>query len=448
MLDGKIYSMSKIKNFSRKLMPKRLLDSLHYPEAIIYSRKHGRPAQSMIIIGIVGSKGKTTTANLLWSALSAAGHKVGQIGTANIRIGDREELNKWHMTMPGAPLMQKILKQMQVSGCEYVIMEVPSEAQAQWRHIGISFDMLVFMNVEREIMAAHRNSMEVLNTHNKRVFKSMARAPQKTSSNGKFEKTIIANIDSKYAKEYMNFSVDKKITFSINNSSDFQATKVSTSLSGTTFDIKNYKYHINLIGDINAINGAATVAAATELGMNPQQIQAGFDKLTTVPGRMEPIDEGQKFAVFVDYAHDPVSLQALMKTGEELRKSGRKLIVHIGGQGGGRDQEKLPELGKIASSHADYIVISDDDPYDEPPMDIINAIAKGAVDSGKIEDKDLFLIQDRRAGIHKALELAKPGDIVFIACKGADQLMMLAHGKSIEWDDRTVTREELRKLIK
>ncbi len=439
--------MQKIKKIGRKIIPKGLLDSLHYPEAIICSKRHGTPANSMVIIGIVGSKGKTTTANLLWSCLNAAGYKVGQIGTANIRIGEHEELNKWHMTMPGAPLMQRILKRMQRANCKYVIMEVPSEAQTQWRHVGINFDILIFMNVEREIMAAHRNSMDVLHAHNKRVFTALEKNPIKTLNGKKIEKTIIANVDSRHAKNYLNFNVPNKLTFGIDSSGQYRATKITTDLSGTTFFVGKQKYHINLIGKINAINGVAAVVAALQLGIRPSQIQSGFDSLAVVPGRMEPIDEGQKFAVFVDYAHDPVSMQALMDTGEQLRGKNRKLIVLFGGQGGGRDQEKLPELGIIAGRHADYVVISDDDPYDEPPMEIINAIATGAVKSGKVVDKNLFLIQNRRDGIHKALELAKPGDIVFIACKGADQLMMLAHGKSIKWDDRNVTREELKKIL-
>ncbi len=440
--------MQKIKKIGRRIIPKGLLDSLHYPEAIIYSKRHGTPANSMVVIGIVGSKGKTTTANLLWSSLNAAGYKVGQIGTANIRIGEYEELNKWHMTMPGAPLMQKILKRMQRANCEYVIMEVPSEAQTQWRHIGINFDMLIFMNVEREIMAAHRNSMDVLHSHNKRVFSALEKSSTKTVNGRKVEKSIIANLDSRHAKDYLNFNIPNKLTFGIDSSSQYKASKITTDLSGTTFFVGKQKYHINLIGKINAINGIAAVVAALQLGVRPAQIQAGFDSLGVVPGRMEPIDEGQKFAVFVDYAHDPVSMQALMETGEQLRDKNRKLIVLFGGQGGGRDQEKLPELGIIAGRHADYVVISDDDPYDEPPMDIINTIAVGAKKAGKVVDKNLFLVQDRRDGIHKALELAKPGDIVFIACKGADQLMMLAHGKSIKWDDREVTRQELKKLLK
>lgn len=439
--------MSSIKHQAKKLIPKSLLDNYHYPQAVKAARTTNYPSSKMIVIGVVGSKGKTTTANMLWAVLSAAGHTVGQIGTANIRIGKREELNKWHMTMPGAPRLQKILAEMRDAHCTHVVMEVPSEGQTQWRHIGINFDMLIFTGVEREIMAAHRNSMTVLHKHNKRVFVAFAKSQHKTINGVTIPKTIVANTDSKFAPEYMNFTADNKVTFSAKTRSDYQAKAITLNTKGTQFEINKTKVHINLIGVVNAINAAGTIAAATTLGVNQKDIQKGFDQLKTIPGRMEPIDLGQKFAVYVDYAHSPVDMTALMQTGKTLLATGKKLIVLFGGQGGGRDIEKRQELGKITGKYADVVVLSNDDPYDDDPMQIIEDIAAGAEVAGKQRDKDLILIPDRREGISKALEIAKAGDVVFIACKGADQLMMLANGKSIAWDDRTVTREELKKII-
>jgi len=439
--------MKPIKQSIRKILPKSLLDNYHYPEAIQAARKNGNPADSMVIIGFVGSKGKTTSANLLWSVLHAAGIKTGQIGTANIRIGEKEELNKWHMTMPGAPRLQKILAQMKKAGCTHVVMEVPSEGQTQWRHVGINFDMLVFTNVEREIMAAHRNSMTVLHQHNKRVFGATSKARRKLINGKIIEKVIVANSDQPDAEAYMNFAVDRKVTFSTKKPSDFWAKNITVNTHGTQFDINQTTYHINLVGEVNAINSAGVVAVASTLDIGDKHIQAGLNQIKTIPGRMEPIDGGQNFTVFVDYAHEPAGMTALMKTGQDLLQKGNKMIVLFGGQGGGRDSEKRAELGKITGKLADQVVVTDDDPYDDDPMQIIEDIAVGAEKSGKKRNKDLWLIQDRRQGIHKALELAKPGDIVFIACKGADQLMMLAGGMSIKWDDRTVTREELKKLF-
>ena len=440
--------MKNVKNNIKKLIPKSVLDNLHYPEAKYYSKKQGYPTNKMITIGIVGSKGKTTTANMLWSVLSVAGNKVGQISTANIRIGQKEQLNKWHMTMPGSKRLQSLLAEMHKANCSHVIMEVPSEAQTQWRHIGINFDIIIFTGVEKEIMAAHRNSMEILHKHNKRVLEYTQKNFRKVIGGKTIEKTLVLNTDNKYYSMYSGFSFDHKITYSIDNKSNFRARNIDISPEGTKFDIEDNSYHLNIIGKVNVLNAAAAIATATTLGVSSSKIKAGLSRLKTVPGRMERIDEGQNFMVFVDYAHDQPSLLALLKTGKQLLDKSNKMIVLFGGQGGGRDVLRRAEMGEIAGKYADYVVVSNDDPYDDPPVEIIEDIAKGAKKAGKIIDKDMFLIEDRRSGIHKALQLAKPNDLVFIACKGADQLMMIANGKSLPWDERTVTREELKKLLK
>jgi UDP-N-acetylmuramyl-tripeptide synthetase len=397
----------------------------------------------MIVIGLVGSKGKTTTSNMIWAVLSATGEKVGQIGTANIRIGNKEELNKYHMTMPGAPAMQSILSKMKAAGCKYVVMEVPSEAQTQWRHIGINFDVLVFTNVEREIMASHKNSMEVLHQHNKRVFAAMAKAKRKVVDGKKVPKIIIANEDSKYAKAYMNFAVEKKVTFSTNAQSDYRAENIVSKQSGVDFNVHKQKFHINILGAINAENAVAAIAVGNALGLSQNAIYKGLASLKTIPGRMEVIDEGQNFSVLVDYAHSPASMEALMKSAKSLSKG--KIITLLGAEGGGRDVEKRPIMGKLAGASSDYLVITNVDPYEENPQTILDNIAKGAHQAGKIDEKDLFIIEDRRAGIRKALKLATKNDLVLITGKGAEQSIVI-NGQSQPWDDRLVVHEELIKI--
>ena len=430
----------------KKLVPKTLIDSYHYPEALLSSRKYGNPSAGMIIIGVVGSKGKTTTANMLWSILDSAGYKTGQIGTANIRIGQFEELNKWHMTMPGTKILQNILSKMNKAGCRYVVMEVPSEGQTQWRHIGINFDMLIFTNVEREILAAHGGSMDILHRHNRRVFDYLSKGAIKTVGGKTVHKQIVYNSDRPESKRYIDYKNVELTNFGY-QANDFKLVSSSADEDGTSLTVNNMKFHINLVGKINALNATGAIAAAQSLGVDIDKIKVGLDKLKTIPGRMEKIDMGQNFTVFVDYAHDPASMTELMETGKELQNNKGRLIVLFGGQGGGRDIEKRQVLGNITGKAADIVIISDDDPYDDDPQAIIEDIAKGARAAGKKEDKDLYLIADRRDGIRKALEMARKGDIVFIACKGADQLMMLADGRSIPWDDRKVTSEELSKIL-
>jgi UDP-N-acetylmuramyl-tripeptide synthetase len=422
-----------------------LINFFHYTESIAAAKKYKNPSEQMIVIGIVGSKGKTTTANMLWSILSADGHKVGLIGTANIRYGNKQEMNPYHMTMPGAFVMQKILAKMANMKCKYVIMEVPSEGQTQYRHIGINFDVLVFTNVTKELMAAHDFSMETLHKHNKRVFKRLTHSRRKTIDLARTPKMIIANTDNKHAKDYLIFQADKKLTFGTKSDADYKITDVQDTQNGISFDINGASYNVKILGKINAINAAGAIATASALGANKKAITSGLSKLPTIPGRMEVIEGKQPFTVVVDYAHEQASMTALMNSAKDMKPKGAKVITLLGAEGGGRDVAKRPEMGEICAKGSDIIILSNVDPYEDDPMDIINDIKKGAVKAGAKEGKSMFIVPDRREGIRKALELAKKDDLVLITGKGAEQSIVIG-GKSSTWDDRKVVREELAKI--
>lgn len=434
-----------LKKVVQPIVPKSLINFFHYTESIAAAQKYKKPSEQMIVIGIVGSKGKTTTANMLWSILSADGHKVGLIGTANIRYGNKEEMNPYHMTMPGAFVMQKILAKMAAMKCKYVIMEVPSEGQTQYRHIGINFDVLVFTNVTKELMAAHDFSMEILHKHNKRVFKRLTHSKRKTIDLARTPKMIIANTDNKHAKDYLIFQADKKLTFGTKADADYKITDVQDTQNGISFDINGASYKVKILGKINAINAAGAIATASALGANKKAITSGLSKLPTIPGRMEVIEGKQPFTVVVDYAHEQASMTALMNSAKDMKPKGAKVITLLGAEGGGRDSAKRPEMGEICAKGSDIIILSNVDPYEDDPMDIINDIKKGAIKTGAKEGKNMFIVPDRREGIRKALQLAKKEDLVLITGKGAEQSIVIG-GKSSPWDDRKVVREELAKL--
>ncbi len=436
-----------IKPILRPLLNQDVVNALHYPEALIAARQAQQPTRDMIVIGIVGSKGKTTTANMLWSILQASGHKTGLIGTANIRVGDHEELNKYHMTMPESLALQQIFARMKKSDCRYVVLEVPSEGQTQWRHIGIHFDLLLFTNVTRELMASHKYSQDILHQHNSRVFKYLKRTKKKRFDGEKIAKTIVANADAADFSRYFSYPAEHKYSFSIRKKSDFRAEHIKSTASGTSFSLRGQEYAINIAGPINVINATGAIAAAASLGLEPAVIARGLENLKSIPGRMEVIEAGQSFRVIVDYAHEETSMTALMEAGKSMRQAGSKIITLLGAEGGGRDEKKRPIMGKIAASTSDYVVISNVDPYDDDPATIIETIAAGARTAGKIEDKNLFCIEDRRAGINKALSLAAGDDIVLITGKGSEQSMVIGD-KKLPWDDRQVVREELEKIVK
>jgi UDP-N-acetylmuramoyl-L-alanyl-D-glutamate--2,6-diaminopimelate ligase len=436
-----------LKKVVQPIIPKSLINFFHYTESIAAAQKYKKPSEQMIVIGIVGSKGKTTTANMLWSILSADGHKVGLIGTANIRYGNKEEMNPYHMTMPGAFVMQKILAKMASMKCKYVVMEVPSEGQTQYRHVGINFDVLVFTNVTKELMAAHDFSMETLHKHNKRVFKRLTHSKRKTIDLARTPKMIIANTDNKHAKDYLIFQADKKLTFGTKNDTDYKLENIEDTKNGISFDINGANYKAKILGKINAINAAGAIATASALGANKKAIASGLSKLATIPGRMEVIEGKQPFTVVVDYAHEQASMNALMDSAKDMKPKGAKVITLLGAEGGGRDSAKRPEMGEICAKGSDIIILSNVDPYEDDPMDIINNIKKGALKAGAKEGKSMFIIPDRREGIRKALELANKDDLVLITGKGAEQSIVIG-GKSFPWDDRKVVKEELNAIYK
>ena len=434
-----------LKKVVQPIIPKSLINFFHYTESIAAAQKYKKPSEGMIVIGIVGSKGKTTTANMLWSILSADGNKVGLIGTANIRYGNKEEMNPYHMTMPGAFVMQKILAKMASMKCKYVVMEVPSEGQTQYRHVGINFDVLVFTNVTKELMAAHDFSMETLHKHNKRVFKHLTHSRRKTIDLARTPKMIIANTDSKHAKDYLIFQADKKVTFGTKADADYKITNLADTQSGISFDIHKSSYKVKILGKINAINAAGAIATASALGANKKAISTGLSKLPTIPGRMEVIEGNQPFTLVVDYAHEQASMTALMNSAKDIKPKSAKVITLLGAEGGGRDSAKRPVMGEICAKGSDIIILSNVDPYEDDPIEIINDIKKGALKAGAKEGKNMFIVPDRREGIRKALQLAKKDDLVLITGKGAEQSIVI-DGKSSPWDDRKVVREELKSL--
>lgn len=430
----------------KKLIPQSAINSFHYFEAIASSFAYRQPSRHMIVIGVVGSKGKTTLANLLWAALSGDGSKVGLVGTANIRIGHAERLNPYHMTMPGRHRLQKVLAEMQQAGCQYAVMEVPSEGQAQWRHVGVHFDMLIFTNVTRELMASHNYSLEILHEHNKRVFASLSQKP-KTVQGRLQPKILIANSDAEHFTQYFDHIADIKRSYSVTKKSDYRATRIESDATGSSFVINKHSYRIPIAGSINVSNATGAIASALELGKSPQVIARGLQNLTVIPGRMERIEAGQKFHVIVDYAHEETGMQALMESAKDMVQKNCKVITLLGAEGGGRDELKRPIMGRIAMLNSDFVILSNVDPYRDNPEKIIADIANGVEESGGKLNKTYWQITDRRAGIAHALALAEPGDLVLITGKGAEQSIVI-DGKKSSWDDRQVVREELKKLLK
>ena len=436
-----------LKSKIKKLIPERLISLYHLILAASAAFYYGWPSKKMIVVGITGTKGKTSAANFIWSVLMSGGYKTGLIGTANIRIGDIETLNKYHMTMPGRFILQKILKQMAGAGCKLAIVETTSEGIKQWRHFGIIYDIAVFTNLHPEHLQAHGGSFEKYKQTKGQMFVSLAKGRRKFIGGREIKKIIIANYDDLHKEYFLNFLADKKITFGVTEGADFQADKIRNTRDGLEFFVGSTSYDINILGKFNAYNALSAIAVGSLFNISKEKIQEGLKNLKNIPGRMERIDEGQNFLVFVDYAHEKEGMDAVLDTAMELvtEMSGR-IIVLLGAEGGGRDKSKRPQLGEIAAKKADFVVISNVDPYEDDPKEILEDIAVVAEKFGKIRGQNLFVIEDRREGIKKALSLAGENDVVLITGKGAEQLIIIG-GKHFPWDDRVVVREEINKII-
>lgn len=430
-----------MKSVLRKFIPTWLISAYHYLWAVFAAARFGWPSRKMVIIGVTGTKGKTSVANFIWSCLNSAGLKTGLIGTANIRIGDQESLNKYHMTMPGRLILQGLLARMVASGCRYCVVETTSEGIKQWRHKGINYDTAVFTNLTPEHLEAH-GSFEVYKKTKGKLFASLAKSKSKIIGGQKIKKLIVANNDSPHRDYFLSFRADKKITFGFGAGADYTARDIKADISGVDFEIVGEKYYLNIMGIFNVYNALPAIIIGQEADLSADAIRKGLADLKLIPGRMELVDEGQDFTVIVDYAHEKESMKALLETATAMRPPSSKIIVLLGAEGGGRDKAKRPIMGELAAKMADIVIVSNVDPYDDDPKQILEDIAVAAERFGKVRGQNLFVIEDRRLGIRQALELARSGDIVLITGKGAEQSMIIK-GHRMEWDDREMVREEL-----
>lgn len=433
-----------MKKFLKKLLPAGFILIYHYLMAIFATLYYGLPSKKMIIIGVTGTKGKTSTINFIWSCLTAGGYKTGIISTANIRIGKKEFLNKYHMTMPGRFTIQKLMAQMVKDGCKYCIIETTSEGIKQYRHIGVYYDIAVFTNLFSEHLESHGGSFEKYKETKAKMFKALSSC-QKIINGEKIEKVIIANKDSEQADYFLNFKADKKITFALRNKADYTATNVQELNNGVSFEVAKATFKIGILGKFNVYNVLPAIIIGRLAGISDYLIAKGLSELKRIPGRMERIDEGQNFTVLVDYAHEKESIRSILQTANSIKKSGAKTIILLGAEGGGRDKAKRPIMGELAAKMADYMVVSNVDPYEDNPKQILEDIAVSSERFGKVRNQNLFVIEDRRLGIRKALSLAKIDDIVLITGKGAEQSIII-DGKKLSWDDRQVVREELKSI--
>ncbi len=420
---------------------------LHFCLAAAAYWYYGRPARELIVVGVTGTKGKSTACQLIASVLEAGGYKVGMLTTVEFQIGDQHWANDKKMTMLGRGQIQKMLRAMVKAGCRYAVVETSSEGILQYRHYGLNYDIAVFTNLGTEHSERHGGFANLKKAKGK-LFAALSSSLRKIIAGKKILKVAVVNSDDPEAGYYLNFSADEKYGFGLNSRIPHHVLCIMGKIirsndCGVDFEVNNKSFHLNIIGNFNVYNALAALAVGRSQNISDEKISAGLASVKLVAGRMEFINEGQPFKVVVDYAHEPMSLTALFTTLRELVSSQGKVIGVIGSDGGGRDVGKRATMGEVAGQLTDYVVITDVNCFDEDPRAIAEMLARGARGAGKKDGLDLFIEVDRRKAIALSLSLAKPGDVVAITAKGTEPVICVANGQRIPWDDRKVARELL-----
>jgi len=412
-----------MKNLIKKFIPSFLLSWYHFLLAFLGAILYGFPSKRLKVVGVTGTNGKTTTVEMISKILDynpptasshslrerapEAGYKAAVLSSIRFKIGDKDCPNTLKMTMPGRFKIQKFLRQAVNSGCQYAILEVTSEGIKQHRHRFINFEAAVFTNLSPEHIEAHGGFENYKGTKGK-LFQ--------TTKN-----IHIVNLDDENAKYFLQFPAKKKYTFGMNQGD---------------INNKDIKLQLSLIGNFNIYNALAAIGVGLSQGISLETCKRAVENVKGIPGRMEEV-VSRPFKVFVDYAFTP---NALEKVYQAIKNNfqPKKMICVLGACGGGRDKWKRPVLGEIAAKYCNEVIVTNEDPYDEDPMKIIDEVAKGT--NGKARK-----ILDRREAVRESLKSGQSGDAVIITGKGCEP-WIIEKGKKIPWDDREIVKEEMAKL--
>lgn len=397
-----------------------LLPLYHRVLAFALAASYGFPARSLTVIGVTGTKGKSSVSDMLFTVLRHAGYPAAVAGTIRFAINDKSEPNRFKMTLPGRGFIHSFLSRAKKAGAKYAVVELTSESVRQHRHKYLFLNGLIFTNLQKEHIESH-GSFENYAAAKQEIGKELARSSKRP-------RVMIANKDNPHSAPYLALPVEEQRPFSYED-----ATDVELGAGAASFTYKSVRFQLQLPGSFSIMNSLAVIKAAEFLGVPLPTIAEALRTLERIPGRTERIEEGQPFTTIVDYAHTPDSLQALYDA-YPVRK-----ICVLGNTGGGRDTWKRPEMGRIADASCAEVILTDEDPYDEDPRAIVEAMAEGM-------SRTPHIIMDRREAIHTALTLATPGDAVLITGKGTDPYIMRANGEKEVWSDASVVREELAKL--
>ena len=408
------------------------------------------PSHRLGVVGVTGTDGKTTTTFLTQAMLAECGLPAGLISTIEVIAGGESRGYTGHTT-PEAPVIQADLRAMADAGDRFAVVETTSHGLALGRADEIAYDICVLTNITHEHLDLH-GTFEAYVAAKRSLFERLALSESNPDKG--WPKTAVVNLQDVLADQFIDAARDagaRVLTYAADPqvAADIVATAVHDDGVGLTLQVRTSRWddvvRLQLAGSFNAFNVLAAIGVGEALGLDPDAMRRGLTGVEGVKGRMQPIDEGQPFGVFVDFAHTPGALAAALDSLAPIAAARRGGLISLFGSPGARDVAKRPMMGRAAGERSRIVVLTDDDPRTEDRMGILEEIAVGAEEAGRRQDHDLFLIPDRRQAIRHALELARPADIVLLAGKGHESTLATADGP-VPWDEAALARAALRDL--
>jgi UDP-N-acetylmuramoyl-L-alanyl-D-glutamate--2,6-diaminopimelate ligase len=445
-VDGRVYAQEAVELGAKGVVvQEKPLNGLSVPQLVVKDSRealarlahlyYGDPSKKVKVIGVTGTKGKTTTTYLIRSILERAGQPAGLIGTIAYQIG--KKIYEANNTTPSSLVIVKLLDEMRRQKCKWGVMEVSSHALEMKRVLGIDFKGAVFTNLGRDHLDYHKN------------FTHYFHAKRRLFTEFKSVEARAVNADDTYGQKLLSEFKSKAVGYGLKAKCAYQALKVEHRPGFIGFEVQGHAFKAPLTGIFNIYNSLAAISILRELGLSWQTLQDGLKHAPAVPGRFEEVAAGQDFTVLVDYAHTPDALkQALIASREILGKKSFHKLISVFGCGGDRDRTKRPLMGKISSQLADMTVVTSDNPRTEKPAVILEDILRGIphplMQNGH---RRVWVEEERAEAIKLALSMAKQGDLVLIAGKGHETYQVIGEEKQ-HFDDREVSRELLKKMKK
>jgi len=442
----------------KSLVPQRLKNYYHLLQAVLANIWFGFPGKKIKVIGVTGTNGKTTTCQMIARILEEAGYKVSMATTINFKIAEREWTNKTKFTTLSAFAVQKFVRRAVDAGCEYAVLETSSHSLDQYRVWGIPYKVAVITNVTREHLDYH-HTMDEYRIAKLRMFRGA--------------ETIVVNLDMERPRDYILYSAKNKYVFTKGEAdcrsfdcgklNIIKAEDMKLGVDRSTYKLGGLEYNLHLLGEFNVENALAATCVGLSENVSLETIRAALAKITFVPGRMYFVKNDKGFNVIIDYAVTPDSLEKLYKLINQMKATRPdSKIISVFGSCGDRDRGKRPIMGEIVSGAADYVIVTNEDPYHENPKRIIDEVFVGVIGQKsqsinskseisnskqniRIEETNCWRIMDRREAIQKALQLAKATDFIVITGKGAEETMAIGD-KRLPWNDEKVVLEEIGKM--